>query len=422
VAPAVRSVHRRVKLRRWLIASGGATLLAMLPARWLNERQPRELDPAIVSENDLEHSLRTFAQQGARGLPAVVKALHAPQIQARRLAREILTDRLAAWEQSPANGTPAAACVLAEALAAEMSQMDAETQAFARHTASRLLAARMQVGTPDSKRLLLACEQVLRAPAPRGSGAPQAPRIVRAGPPTADEAEQELIARMEKRANQALLQQLELAGGGLPIEPGQLPHSGSDALRELADHSDARPLIAADSDANASSNSVHAPNEPNTSANLSRVPIPRMRQPPTVRRLATEEVDPGSNNMETVALMHQLHANNAQAVEHAEARLQRMGFGPVQLELARQMTDPDPAVRKALAEVLPRVPGIDAEIWLVWLCRDEDSRVRMTALTVMATTGDPKIMRRVIQLAREDSDPRIREQVERLTATQTLRR
>ncbi len=147
-----------------------------------------------------------------------------------------------------------------------------------------------------------------------------------------------------------------------------------------------------------------------------------MRQPPTVRRLATEEVDPGSNNMETVALMHQLHANNAQAVEHAEARLQRMGFGPVQLELARQMTDPDPAVRKALAEVLPRVPGIDAEIWLVWLCRDEDSRVRMTALTVMATTGDPKIMRRVIQLAREDSDPRIREQVERLTATQTLRR
>ena len=41
------------------------------------------------------------------------------------------------------------------------------------------------------------------------------------------------------------------------------------------------------------------------------------------------------------------------------------------------------------------MPGIDAHVWLVWLSRDENADVRLAALTVMATTSDPNVLRRI---------------------------
>ncbi len=60
------------------------------------------------------------------------------------------------------------------------------------------------------------------------------------------------------------------------------------------------------------------------------------------------------------------------------------------------------------------MPGIDAQVWLVWLSRDENPDVRLAAMTVMATTADPNVLRRIEQMARTDADPRIQRQGERL--------
>jgi HEAT repeat protein len=76
--------------------------------------------------------------------------------------------------------------------------------------------------------------------------------------------------------------------------------------------------------------------------------------------------------------------------------------------------DPDPQVRRRLARLLPEVPGLDAVPWLVLLTRDEDAEVRLTALTLLATTGDPTLLDEVGELVRGDADPRVQRLAERL--------
>jgi hypothetical protein len=112
--------------------------------------------------------------------------------------------------------------------------------------------------------------------------------------------------------------------------------------------------------------------------------------------------------------MHALHSGDLELRARAEEELQRQGFEALQLELARQLTDPDPRVRRELAESLPAMPGIDAHVWLVWLSRDERAEVRLAAMTVMATTADPNVLRRIEQMARTDADPRVQRQGEKL--------
>ena len=115
-----------------------------------------------------------------------------------------------------------------------------------------------------------------------------------------------------------------------------------------------------------------------------------------------------------IELMQQLRQSDHQASAAAREELIRRGFGEVDLELARQLFDPDPAVRKHLAQAVPRLQSIDAVPWLLWLCRDDDADVRMTAVTLLATTGDPQLLERVETLARQDTDPRIRELAEQI--------
>jgi len=112
--------------------------------------------------------------------------------------------------------------------------------------------------------------------------------------------------------------------------------------------------------------------------------------------------------------MFALRAHEPSRRRRAEEELRALGFEALQLELALQLTDPNPTVRRELAESLPAMPGIDARTWLVWLSRDQNADVRLTAMSVMATTGDLNLMRRIEQMARRDVDPRVQRQGEQL--------
>jgi HEAT repeat protein len=57
---------------------------------------------------------------------------------------------------------------------------------------------------------------------------------------------------------------------------------------------------------------------------------------------------------------------------------------------------------------------VDAVPWLLWLSRDADPDVRLTAITLLATTGDPAMVDQIEQAARQDRDPRIRRQAQRI--------
>jgi hypothetical protein len=115
--------------------------------------------------------------------------------------------------------------------------------------------------------------------------------------------------------------------------------------------------------------------------------------------------DPG--RLPTIDVMRQLHGPVAEAVAAAEAELGQRGLTAAQIDLARQLTDPDPAIRRGLVDALPAMPGMDARPWLLWLTADAHADVRLAALTVLATSRDPELLRRVEQLASRDRDPRI---------------
>jgi hypothetical protein len=121
-----------------------------------------------------------------------------------------------------------------------------------------------------------------------------------------------------------------------------------------------------------------------------------------------------------VEVMCQLHSSVAVQAEAAKAELQRRGYEAVHLQLARRLVDPDPEVRRRLAEALPQVAAVDVRPWLLWLTRDEEPQVRQAAITIIATSADPALRRRLRELAGEETDPDVLRVVRRVLAGRTV--
>jgi hypothetical protein len=133
-------------------------------------------------------------------------------------------------------------------------------------------------------------------------------------------------------------------------------------------------------------------------------------------------VPSGQTGDDTLALMRQYAlAADAASVAQAEAELARRGFGAVHFDLARRLFDARPDVRRGLARALPGLASVDPAPWLLWLCRDADAEVRLSAVTLLATATDPQLLAEVERLARTDPDPRIQRCAERLAPTQPMR-
>jgi hypothetical protein len=120
------------------------------------------------------------------------------------------------------------------------------------------------------------------------------------------------------------------------------------------------------------------------------------------------------SRVDIVQLMRWLHAADDATVSRVQLELRRRGSTEVQIELARELFDPDPAVRKDLARRLPELQTVNAGSWLLWLCRDDNAEVRLLAVSLLATAGDPSLLTQVERIARNDSDPRIQDQALRI--------
>ena len=118
--------------------------------------------------------------------------------------------------------------------------------------------------------------------------------------------------------------------------------------------------------------------------------------------------------VETVDLMQRLQSPRDETVAEAQAELARRGFSETHLALARQLFHPDPEVRMRLARLLPDLPNVSAAPWLMQLARDESAEVRLLAISLLATTGDPALTEAIEAIAREDPDPRVQRQAERI--------
>ena len=200
----------------------------------------------------------------------------------------------------------------------------------------------------------------------------------------------------------------EHAVSASPARPAAIPTEANDEAAEIAT-SQAAPKTLAEKAA-VSTAATH----PKTSSSNTAI-----RQPQRVVAATFEEpltVAPTGDDDETntVQRMHELNDADPEVAERATQELSSRGFTEAHLRLARQLTSPDPSHRAQLAAQLPGAAGIDARLWLTWLLRDEATEVRLSALSVLATSTDPDTVRRITEIARQDRDPRVRQQVEQL--------
>ena len=123
--------------------------------------------------------------------------------------------------------------------------------------------------------------------------------------------------------------------------------------------------------------------------------------------METVRPDEHRNALKAVDVLDLIAACAEDTGQRDEARreLVQRGFSEVDLELARQLFDPDAECRKQLARAVPRLSSVDAAKWLLWLALDPQPDVRLAAISTLATTGDPALLDRVEALARNDRDP-----------------
>lgn len=299
---------------------------------------------------------------------------------------------------------------LAELLAQHVQQLSPDGR---RRAAS--LATSLMLDAPhgaDESALLLACQRVLEhASAYVPQSRPRPPAQQAAAPP----------------ARAAVDNPLRKF-----IEPAELSSSAGPVLltppaRNAPHNLQPPPQVAADQLAPASDagNSAALParqeavTEQLTFSSSSRGGVVTLDQEPQGRPLSDTPLTPESavplGQRDALSLLRLLHTADSRVAAAAEAELIRRGLSGRTLQVARQLTHPNAAVRRQWAEALPGLTGIDAKDWLLLLSHDEDAQVRRTALAYLATSNDPRLLARVRELAAGDPDPQVQEQAARLS-------
>jgi HEAT repeat protein len=88
----------------------------------------------------------------------------------------------------------------------------------------------------------------------------------------------------------------------------------------------------------------------------------------------------------------------------AKDALAERGFSELEILVAKQIVDPDPTVRLALAKALPNIGVNDPRPWLLWLSHDLDADVRRATVAILATNPDPALQDRLLELELKETN------------------
>lgn len=379
-----------------LLALAGGVLAYQLVERsqgWTARSRAEKLGKELAAAETPEQ-----AEAIARELGMLEEAAAEPLVQAlvsedpliSAAAAHEISRRLAAWRQLPRKKSGTKVAALARALADYSDSIPPEQQRVARQWAEGMLLWPLKGSSVDAAEVLANCEAILAVP----------------------QADEELIAqrlaRLEERTKRGSEQENPLAvetpkdtvSADDPMELRPIV-SPEEALAPSADNS---PAARADDP-----DSITIPPHPREPRGIY---VPRARQiedaaapsepnalpqgepsllPPVKASAAQEE----PSSVPDLEMMRDLHSEDAADVAVAEKELTRRGYKQVHLALARQLTDPDTAVRLKLVQSLPRARGIDPRPWLLHLSEDPDESVRTAALSILRTSQDPELLQKL---------------------------
>jgi len=412
-----------------------AGLLVVVVAAW--SQYPRFLAAhwrsrlATVPDERAAVLVEGVARLGDPGIPVLVEALGSERECVARAARRVVYEELERWEALRARQYSPKLAILTEALADRVAGFGPPARRDAAELASQILRLwALDDKVVDPTEVIADCEKVIRT-----AGEGRTLLAERTDPDEGDDSSLGLRASgdREPEAMAPLQGVAALPGGGVPIDSLASPGRESDALR-VAESPPAEPRRL---DRSGPVNPLRQPLRPISEPDVLRaIPERAARRPgdadptdpPAARPLGYVDGVPGwpgegsdgrpaaerMAGVETVDLMRRLQSRDSTTVAQAEAELVRRGFTETHLALARQLFDPDPDVRARLPRLLLDLPNVTAASWLMQLARDESAGVRLSAISLLATTGDPELTEAIEAIAREDPDPRVQRQAEQI--------
>lgn len=366
-----------------------------------------------VSDRRAAALVDKIARLGEPGIPVLAEALGSPRERVAGAAGQALREKLVRWDSLPVSESSRRLGLLAEALAEQVQGYGPTSRTEAAELVRQILRRHLDGDVVDRSQVASHCEKILYA------------------------------TTLERRlsAEKGLLGETEYTSVG----------GESSALRRTATASDSSggfqiPRILPDETHTTALAKPTPPERRPSPAQAPRLldqprrilqgevarPLPKFAGPVDVddddggdhqslpgawesRHVRPPEAFPPSSPpsedmtvVDTVSLMRRLQATDEWVVDRAEGELIRRGFTRVRLDLARRLFHPDSQTRKQLVQLLPTIPNLDAVPWLMELSRDADPQVRLAAITLMATSGEPALMSRLRRVSELDPDLTVR--------------
>ena len=134
-----------------------------------------------------------------------------------------------------------------------------------------------------------------------------------------------------------------------------------------------------------------------------RDPAPEVRVTALLALGSHEELLP------TDDLLPYLHDSDGDVRTVCEQALKSRGLLGGHLQLARQMTDPQPQVRSRVPALVLDFPDLDTRLWLERLSRDGSPAVRAAVLRAAGETKEWRLADRMREMATADPSPTVRQ-------------
>jgi hypothetical protein len=405
---------KRPLASRWIVGVAAVAWLTLAAfGMWheLAERHQRRFAAALaeraLSASGASPSLEELERLGLVGVEPLVALAASQREDVSSAAQQRVSRLLKTWEQTATESGDVdrfafQSAILAAALDAHAHRFGPDGQRWASELAERLAIHCDQFPASHSWKILASCDRVLSRPlAPRPKRAVaiesiQAPAEVARPEPPAIAASSPLKPLGPTRS--------ELS----PSEPSPVPPAVAVSGRLLAEltlvetpSADAR-LEGPTSRANSLRPPLRHPEAAPAPARIDRGPVVDVPSPQEVRLRARS-----LRGLSNESLAAKTRADVPGEAAAAAKALRDRGFSEAMLRLTRELEALSPSERRDALQRAAELPPADARRLLRRFVADADPLVRLEALTILATTGDPKLDELARERAVEDADPRV---------------
>ena len=421
-----------------LLKAGTATALVLIVgwltaprlSHWYSVRLADRLTMRIAAAEDVEVKvlLHQLASLGEPALESLVVGAASQREVVSSLSRQIIDEKLAAWEFSTKAGFVGShaqqlndtAAVLATALAVHAKELGPAGKQWAEQLAMRLIDLAGSLPGRQTQIVLESCDRVLSAVPPRGPRfrtvtsfaenlPPPMPRELKSPQPAiepltrASDGALDILARLKPGDNLEFrnrLTRVESLPEKLPravASPSELHWSSSGKKV-----SDTPPPFATAPLPTIPKSTA----QPNAGVNSSVVDVPNPRE--------MEELEQELRQYTTDKLLIRLRKARYFEAGLLRRVLGKRGYSEAEVSLMLRLQSPDVAERLQLVEDASTLSATATRRLLRRLLEDDHGDVRLRALTALATTNSPEIVEVARELALQDDDPRVAELASRL--------